>query len=125
MKHSPLEVQERFSHCYVGDVGISAITLAELHHGVEKSGERRGQNGKALQRLVEDLQVAPFEEASAIAYGMLRAQAPKQTGNALDTSIAAHAKALNCILVTNNEKDFRRFHGLQIENWVTNTSFLT
>ncbi|MET0636519.1 MAG: hypothetical protein ABWZ25_10865 [Chitinophagaceae bacterium] len=32
--------------------------------------------------------------------------------------IAAHAKSLNYILVTNNEKEFGRVNGLQVENWV-------
>ncbi len=29
-KHHPMEVAERFAHCYVGEVVISAIILAEL-----------------------------------------------------------------------------------------------
>jgi tRNA(fMet)-specific endonuclease VapC len=35
----------------------------------------------------------------------------------LDTLIAAHARAQNLILVTNNEREFRRVPGLRIENW--------
>jgi tRNA(fMet)-specific endonuclease VapC len=35
---------------------------------------------------------------------------------ALDTLIAAHAKSLDCILVTNNEREFSRVSGLKIEN---------
>jgi tRNA(fMet)-specific endonuclease VapC len=31
--------------------------------------------------------------------------------------IAAQAKALNLIVVTNNEKEFKRVEGLRIENW--------
>ena len=31
MKHQPLEVRERFEMCFVGDVVISAMTLAELN----------------------------------------------------------------------------------------------
>jgi len=31
--------------------------------------------------------------------------------------IAAHAKAINAVLVTNNMKHFRRVKGLAIENW--------
>jgi len=31
--------------------------------------------------------------------------------------IAAHAKAINAVLVTNNVKHFRRVKGLAIENW--------
>ena len=35
----------------------------------------------------------------------------------LGTLIAAHALALECILVTNNESEFSRIPGLAIENW--------
>ena len=31
--------------------------------------------------------------------------------------IAAHSKALNAVLVTNNIKEFNRVEGLTIENW--------
>jgi len=125
IKRFPPEVQERFAQCYVGDVGISAITLAELRYGVECSGEERAKNAKALRNLTEDLSVMPFEEVSAHAYGVLRATAPQQKSGAFDKLIAAHARALNCVLVTNNEKDFRHFPGLRIENWVTNHSLTT
>lgn len=125
MKHSPQEVQERFSQCYVGDVGISALTLAELRYGVECSGERRAHNAKTLRSLLEDLLVAPFDDNSANAYGVLRAKVAKRTGDAFDKLIAAHAKALKCILVTNNEKDFRHLPGLHIENWVTGSVFFS
>jgi tRNA(fMet)-specific endonuclease VapC len=33
--------------------------------------------------------------------------------------IAAHALSVNCVLVTNNEKDFSRVPDLQIENWIS------
>jgi len=36
----------------------------------------------------------------------------------LDILIAAHAFSLNITLVTNNEKEFNRVAGLQVENWV-------
>jgi tRNA(fMet)-specific endonuclease VapC len=35
-----------------------------------------------------------------------------------DLWIAAHAKAVGLTLVTNNEREFRRIHGLKIQNWV-------
>src|SRR5205085_488862 len=34
-----------------------------------------------------------------------------------DLWIAAHAKAAGLILVTNNEREFRRIDGLEIQNW--------
>ncbi|SRR5258708_7714874 len=36
----------------------------------------------------------------------------------LDTLIAAHAKSIDYVLVTNNEKEFRRVQELEVENWV-------
>lgn len=38
MKHQPPEVRARFVECFVGEVVISAITLAELEFGVACSG---------------------------------------------------------------------------------------
>ena len=39
---------------------------------------------------------------------------------AYDLQIAAHAKSLNAILVTNNIKEFSRVNGLKLENWTEN-----
>jgi tRNA(fMet)-specific endonuclease VapC len=36
----------------------------------------------------------------------------------LDTQIAAHALALNVILVSNNMREFERVPGLRLDNWV-------
>jgi tRNA(fMet)-specific endonuclease VapC len=35
----------------------------------------------------------------------------------MDTMIAAHAVSRNLILISNNEREFRRVTGLRIENW--------
>lgn len=118
MKHQPAQVRERFAACYVGDVVISAITLAELEFGVACSPEAQARNQAALAGLLEDIQVAPFEAAAARAYGPLRAQHRERNRNALDKLIAAHAMALQMVLVTNNESDFLAFPGLVVENWV-------
>ncbi len=37
----------------------------------------------------------------------------------LDTLIAAHAKALGMILVTNNTGEFARVEGLNLEDWAS------
>jgi Predicted nucleic acid-binding protein, contains PIN domain len=36
----------------------------------------------------------------------------------LDMLIAAHARSLDLVLVTNNEKEFKRISGLKVENWI-------
>jgi tRNA(fMet)-specific endonuclease VapC len=120
MKHQPPQVRARFAECFVGDVVISAITLAELEFGIACSGESQARNQAALDGLLEDLLVAPFEARAARAYGPLRAANRERNKDALDKLIASHALSLGVTLVTNNEADFRGFSGLVVENWINN-----
>jgi tRNA(fMet)-specific endonuclease VapC len=120
MKHQPPQVQARFAECFVGDVVMSAITLAELAFGVACSGEAQARNQALLNSLLEDILVAPFEAQAARAYGPLRAAHRERNKDALDKLIASHALSLGATLVTNNEADFRAFAGLTVENWVNN-----
>ena len=108
----------RLRQCTWGEVGISAVVLAELEHGVEKSS-RPDQNRIALANFCAPLTVLPFGDAAAVAYGKLRADLERagQTIGAMDMLIAAHALAENAVLVTNNEREFRRVEGLKVENW--------
>jgi tRNA(fMet)-specific endonuclease VapC len=118
MKHQPPQVRARFAECFVGDVVISAITLAELEFGVACSGNAQAKNEAALEKFLQDILVAPFEARAAKAYGPVRAAQPDRNKDALDKLIAGHAVALGVTLVTNNEADFRGFQGLQVENWL-------
>ena len=121
MKHQPPQVRARFDACFVGEVVISAITLAELEFGIacclpaSQSGNRL-----ALDSLLEDIWVAPFEAKAAGAYGPVRAAFKDRSRDALDKLIASHAIALQATLVTNNEADFAHCPGLVLENWVKN-----
>ena len=118
MKHQPPQVRARFAECFVGDVVISAITLAELEFGVACSGPAQARNQALLDSLLEDIQVAPFEARAARAYGPLRAANRQTNQDALDKLIASHAMSLGVKLVTNNEADFLGYPGLAVENWV-------
>ncbi|MEO7399758.1 MAG: type II toxin-antitoxin system VapC family toxin [Polaromonas sp.] len=118
MKHQPPEVADRFAECFVGDVAISAITLAELEYGVVCSGTAEVQNRLALDGLLEDIVAVPFEGQAAKAYGPVRQATRERKRDALDKLIAAHAIALDATLVTNNEADFAGYPGLRVENWV-------
>ena len=119
MKHQPPQVRARFAQCFVGDVVISAITLAELEFGVACSGDAAVHNQAALDSLLEDIPVAPFDRSASRSYGPLRAADRERSKDALDKLIASHAVSLSATLVTNNEADFRSFSGLVVENWVT------
>jgi tRNA(fMet)-specific endonuclease VapC len=56
-------------------------------------------------------------------YGPIRAELERRGKplGALDTLIAAHARSLGSILVTNNVREFKRVSDLVVENWVTAT----
>ena len=118
MKHQPVEVKKRFDQCFVGDVVISAITLAELEFGVVCSGAAQLANRAQLDSFIEDVPVAPFEVLAARAYGPARLANRERSQDALDKLIASHAIALGVTLVTNNESDFTAYPELRIENWV-------
>jgi len=118
MKHQPAQVKARFDQCFVGDVVISAITLAELDYGVMCSGAAAPSNRLQLDSFIEEVPVAPFEISAAQAYGPARLATRERNRDALDKLIAAHALALGVTLVTNNEADFMAYPGLKLENWV-------
>jgi tRNA(fMet)-specific endonuclease VapC len=117
MQRQPPEVAQRFAQCHYGDVVISSITLAELWHGVQLSGERKQHNERALQALLEDIPALSFAQSDARRYADIRA-ASKQKRSAFDHLIAAHAMAEQCVLVTNNSKDFAYLPQGKVENWV-------
>ena len=118
IKNQPARVAARFAGCLAGEVVMSAVTLAELEYGVACSAESAGQNRKALAALLEDIPAAPFDSCAARTYGPLRLAARDRSRDALDKLIAAHAVALEAILVTNNEADFVGYRDLRVENWV-------
>ena len=86
-----------------------------------RRGEKRvpRKNASALLQFLSILDVAPFEEAAAVEYGKIRAflQSQGTPIGPLDTLIAAHAKAENMTLVTNNVREFARVPDLRLENW--------
>ena len=103
----------------VGQVGVSAVTVAELQYGAAKSS-RPEPARLALSEFLLPLEVAPFDEAACARYGVIRAKleaAGKPVGP-LDTLIAAHALSLGVVLVTNNLREFRRVPGLTVEDWL-------
>ena len=117
MKNQPPEVADRFSQCRVGDVVMSAITYAELEYGLAASTDPK-REGANLAGLVEDILVIAFDGAAAIAYGPIRLATRDSKKDHLNTLIAAHAVSLGAIVVTNNIKDFAKYPGLLLENWI-------
>jgi tRNA(fMet)-specific endonuclease VapC len=101
-----------------GRVCTSVIVAAELRYGAAKRGSPR--LAARLEGVLERLDVLPFEPPADAAYGDLRARL-ERAGRLIgpnDLLIAAHALAVGCTLVTDNEREFSRVEGLPIENWL-------
>ena len=99
---------------------MSAVTFAELTDGVQASAAaKRKQNQSVLDSLVLHLAVLDWPQDAAKHYAEIRADLKKRGAQlgAADLMIAAHARAMGAIVVTNNVKDFDRVKGLEVENW--------
>lgn len=119
IKHKPLQVFEKLQEHNPDEICISAVTYAELVHGVEKS-KAVERNRLALTILLSNIEILDFDMKAAEEYGRIRADLEKNGTpiGPLDMMIAGHAKSLGYTVVTNNVGEFKRVEGLQYENWV-------
>jgi tRNA(fMet)-specific endonuclease VapC len=118
MKRSQPAMLKRLQAVPVTDVCMSVITKAELLYGVEVS-PRRAQDAAALTAFLPYVEALDFTDDAALHYAEIRADLKKRGAliGANDLLIAAHARALELTLVTNNTAEFERVNGLSIQNW--------
>ena len=100
------------------DIFTSVIVAAELRYGCAKKG-----SSKLLAKvdsILEIIPVLPLDSPVDIQYGNIRVEleAAGQPIGMNDLLIAAHAHALDLILVTDNTREFSRIAGLSVENWL-------
>ena len=97
---------------------ISVIVHGELVFGASKSRAPADANAY-LASLISVAGIVSLPASAAQHYGEIRSDLEGQGkpigGN--DLWIAAHAKALDLVLVTNNEREFKRVSGLKVQNW--------
>ena len=119
IKKKPPAVFKRLESLPINQVGVSAITYAELEHGVSKSSFPE-KNRMALIKFMAPMEILPFSDKVAKTYGQIRTFLEKKgmVIGALDLLIGAQALAEKLILVTNNVREFNRIPGLKVENWV-------
>lgn len=118
IKHKPDAVIEKFLSHDPEEMCISAITYAELMHGVEKSMAVE-RNRIAMSLFLSPITILEFDGKAAEEYGRHRAELEKKGTpiGPMDTLIAGHAKAEGLILVTNNTREFNRVADLMVEDW--------
>lgn len=117
-KHRPPAVSARFAQHGAAELAMSVVTLGELRYGAEKS-QSRERALAVLSQLASRMQIMPLSLECGEHYGEIRAQLARSgqmIGNN-DLWLAAQARAHGWILVTNNEREFARVEGLQLENW--------
>jgi tRNA(fMet)-specific endonuclease VapC len=115
----PPQVLARFQRLRPGEAVVSVITYGELVYGVAKSRFRE-QADKQLTELAGLLPVMELPPQAGQFYGAIRAalEAKGEIIGNNDLWIAAHARAAELTLVTNNEHEFRRILGLKVQYWV-------
>jgi len=123
MKRANEAVLKRLQKVPVADVCISVITKSELLYGVEVS-PRRTKDAAALAAFLPHVAVLDFPDEAATHYARIRADLKKRGTmiGANDLFIAAHARSLGLILVTNNTSELGLVQGLKLENWTLTAS---
>jgi tRNA(fMet)-specific endonuclease VapC len=100
-------------------VKLSAITVAELFFGAEKSKAKK-KNWGIVESFVSTFEIIPFDEESCRIYAKTRALLEKAGTpiGPMDLLIASISLANNFILVTNNIKEFSRIKKMKLESWL-------
>jgi len=118
IKRKPRVVLRRVRSKQPGQVSISAVTIAELEYGIARSRYPE-RNRMALLEFLFPFAILDFDSQAAFAYGRIRSSLESRGKpiGPMDLLLAAQAKSRGLVLVTNNEREFRRVDNLRIENW--------
>ncbi|MGE3843373.1 MAG: type II toxin-antitoxin system VapC family toxin [Vicinamibacterales bacterium] len=114
--------QGRVAECIeeVGEehVATSVVVACELRYGAAKRGNRRLT--KQVEAVLGALTIRPLESDVERVYAAIRLALEKKGTpiGAHDLLIAAHARALDAVCVTDNVAEFSRVPGLDVENWL-------
>ncbi len=97
---------------------ISIVVAAELRFGICRKGSER--LARQVETVLEGIDILPLEEPVDWHYGQIRAELSRlgQPIGQNDLFIAAHARALGLVLVTDNVREFVRVPDLVVENWL-------
>jgi tRNA(fMet)-specific endonuclease VapC len=110
-------VRERLLKVPMAQLAISTVTEAELLFGAARK-PAAARLKTAVEEFLLRVEALPWDSKAARSYADVRAALERsgaQMGN-LDMMIAAHALAVEAILVT-NDRAFRRLNRLRLENW--------
>jgi tRNA(fMet)-specific endonuclease VapC len=120
IKNKPPEARRRMNAVPLDRQAISVVTYAELLYGVKRSSNTK-VNRTVVDAFVRHLSILDWSQEAAEHYADVRAhlETAGTPIGAMDLMIAAHARSLDAVLVTNNERHFRKVPGLAVENWLS------
>ena len=109
---------ERMQSEPAGSLCTSILVAAELRFGIAKKGAPKLT--RRVDQLLDALNVLPLALGADSHYANLRCELERHGMpiGANDMLIAAHALALEAILVTDNTAEFARVANLKIQNWL-------
>ena len=108
---------------HIADVGeanvlTSVIVACELRYGAAKRGSRKLT--RQVEAVLSAMTIRPLESDIERVYASIRGALERRgtPSGAHVMLIAAHARAIDAVCVTDNVAEFRRVPGLKIENWL-------
>ena len=114
-----MRLVEAFNRYSFGELAVSVITLGELEKGIAGSDQPEASR-RALETILRHAPALPIDDVCARHYGEI-AKHLQRAGTPIgnnDLWIAAHARALDVTLVSNNIREFQRVPQLKLEQWL-------
>ena len=98
------------------DLAISSVTAYELGVGIEKC--RSPKTVQETRGFLAAIEVIEFDLEAALESGRVSAELEVRGAGIgpYDTLIAGHSRAQECILITNNLREFKRVNGLTVKS---------
>lgn len=111
-------VAERIADAGESNVVTSVIVACELRYGAAKRGSRRLT--RQVEAILSAMTIKPLESDVERSYASIRVTLEKRGTpiSAHDMLIAAHARVMDAVCVTDNVAEFKRVPALKIENWL-------
>ena len=104
----------------VGEANVltSVIVACELRYGAAKRGSRRLT--RQIEAVLGAMTIRPLESDVERVYASIRVALEKKGTpiGAHDMLIAAHARAIDAVCVTDNVAEVTRVPALKVENWL-------
>jgi tRNA(fMet)-specific endonuclease VapC len=111
-------VAARIAEIGEAQVLTSIIVACELRYGVAKRGSKKLT--RQVETVLGAMTILAFEAGADRHYAAIRTVLERKRTpiGAHDMLIAAHARAIQAVCVTDNVSEFKRVPALKVENWL-------